>query len=483
MKSDFVGFEKPEDDTPGIQDLEPFIVALDKVGEKVLAEKCLDAFAKTAVNFFQFENLSKCYFKVKSFDKCMHWSERCLADCKSNELAAIIRKNLTNVYNQNNYPEKALPYILMAEKTKNDATTQMEKAYCYYLLNRKMEAKDILEKILVDFPELDEQTKVKIKFNLGTYYLYQDKLQKGLRHFMLEGAKMNFWKIESIFSRNKKLNLDFWEGEPGIKNLVVYAEAGIGDEIINVRFMKHLKDMGINAYWYTATQEGQKGTNDRPGLTELLVKNNVPVITDLKEVEHLDDKYWTYSMRLPIYLNCEYKDLWYGSYLKACPDFVKKWELKGKKLKVGVRWRGAPHYEQDLHRSYKLKLLYEAVGDMDAEFHSLQKGDGVEELEDFPGIIDHSSELNTLEDTMALINNLDFIITSCTSVLHMAGSQGKKAYLMVPISAYYPWCHTGDKSPWYGDNLTLLRQEKPRSWAEPMNKLKLKLKEERYLND
>ena len=188
-------------------------------------------------------------------------------------------------------------------------------------------------------------------------------------------------------------------------------------------------------------------------------------------------------MRLPIYLNCEYKDLWYGSYLKACPDFVKKWELKGKKLKVGVRWRGAPHYEQDLHRSYKLKLLYEAVGGMDAEFHSLQKGDGVEELEDFPGIIDHSSELNTLEDTMALINNLDFIITSCTSVLHMAGSQGKKAYLLVPISAYYPWCHTGDKSPWYGDNLTLLRQEKPRSWAEPMNKLKLKLKEERYLND
>ena len=265
--------------------------------------------------------------------------------------------------------------------------------------------------------------------------------------------------------------------------MVVYAEAGIGDEIINVRFMKHLKDMGINAYWYTATQEGQKGTNDRPGLTELLVKNNVPVITDLKEVEHLDDKYWTYSMRLPIYLNCEYKDLWYGPYLKACPDFVKKWELKGKKLKVGVRWRGAPHYEQDLHRSYKLKLLYEAVGGMDAEFHSLQKGDGVEELEDFPGIIDHSSELNTLEDTMALINNLDFIITSCTSVLHMAGSQGKKAYLLVPISAYYPWCHTGDKSPWYGDNLTLLRQEKPRSWAEPMNKLKLKLKEERYLND
>jgi hypothetical protein len=28
------------------------------------------------------------------------------------------------------------------------------------------------------------------------------------------------------------------------------------------------------------------------------------------------------------------------------------------------------------------------------------------------------------------------------------------------------------QSPWYGDNVTLLRQEKPRKWDEPLRELK-----------
>jgi len=42
----------------------------------------------------------------------------------------------------------------------------------------------------------------------------------------------------------------------------------------------------------------------------------------------------------------------------------------------------------------------------------------------------------------------------------------------VPISAYYTWSHSTKQSPWYGDNVTLLRQVKPRSWAEPIAELK-----------
>jgi hypothetical protein len=300
---------------------------------------------------------------------------------------------------------------------------------------------------------------------------------------MLEGAKMSLWKVESIFARNKKLNFEFWEGSPDVKNLVVYAEAGIGDEIINVRFMKHLKDKGINAFYYTATQEGIKGENDRPGLTELFKKNNIPVITDLKEVGHLNDVCWTYSMRLPIYLGCEYEDLWYGPYLKACPDFIEKWKLKGNKLKIGVRWRGSKHYEHDLHRSYPLKQLYDVLKNVDADFYSLQKGDGIEELPDFPGIIDNSDNLETIEDTMALIHNLDFVITSCTSIAHMAASQGKKVFVMTPISAYYLWAHSGEQSPWYGDHVKLCRQKKPRVWNEAIESLKNTLKKEGIIRD
>jgi len=366
-----------------------------------------------------------------------------------------------------------MAYIKIQEKITTSVNLALDKAYSLYLLERKPEAKEILEDALFNHAdELDDETKIKIRFNLGTYYLYEDRFQEGLRNFMLEGAKMKLWQAEALIQRNKNLGFTFWEGSPDCKNLIVYGEAGIGDEVINSRFMKHLKDRGINAYWYTATQS-DRDKNDRVGLTQILKKNGIQVIEDLAEVKKmkLENVHWTLSMRLPIYLNCEYKDLWYGPYIKACPEFKKKWKLKGKKLKIGIRWRGSKHYEHDLHRSYPLKDLYDVLKHVDADFYSLQKHDGTEEIPDFPGLINVEDKLETLEDTLALISNLDLVITSCTSIAHLAASQGKDLIVMVPISAYYLWCQIGNKSHWYGDNVTLVKQKKPRTWDDAFSEL------------
>ena len=64
------------------------------------------------------------------------------------------------------------------------------------------------------------------------------------------------------------------------------------------------------------------------------------------------------------------------------------------------------------------------------------------------------------------------VITTCTSVAHASASMGKKTFIFIPISAYYTWSHSTKQSPWYGDNVTLLRQQKPRSWNEPLLELK-----------
>ena len=463
-----------ENEVVGFSDLEPFVIGLDKIGYRDLALQCIDAFAKNSKSFGQYDNVSKCYFKLKNYEKSILYGEKALVVIPSIQHAYSTRFNLANVYNHANMPEKALIYIDCNEKIAGTPDLRLERAYSYFLLNRKKEAQKILEETLETEKNLPDEIVTKIRFNLGTYYLYEDKFQQGMRHFILDGAKMKLWNCESIFQRNASLNFHFWQGSPDIKNLVVYAEAGIGDEIINVRFMKLLKERGINAFWYEATQVGDR-TNDRPGLIELFRKNDIPVITDLNDVMKLPDVRWTYSMHLPIYLNLEYKDLWYGPYLKPCPTFVEKWKINGTKPKIGIRWKGSKFYDQDLHRSYPVKQLYELLKNVDADFYNLQRDEGIEEIVDFPGIIDKSDDFKTIEDTFALISNLDFVITSCTSIGHMAASMGKKVFIFIPISAYYTWSHSSKQSPWYGDHVRLLRQEKPRVWNEPMDELKNEL--------
>jgi hypothetical protein len=204
---------------------------------------------------------------------------------------------------------------------------------------------------------------------------------------------------------------------------------------------------------------------------EVFKNSGFNVIDDLRQLSNIQEYMWTYSQYLPIYLGLDAEDLWFGSYLNAIkvnlPDSGKK--------KIGLRWAGNPVPE---YRNYPLKKLYDAIGNIDAEFYSLQRDFGVEETPDFPGIIDLSKKLDSFVDTCNYIQSMDVIVTSCTSIAHAAAALGKKTYVLIPMSAYYPWCHQSDKSPWYGDNVVELRQKKPRSWDEPLAELKVLLQQE-----
>ena len=80
-------------------------------------------------------------------------------------------------------------------------------------------------------------------------------------------------------------------------------------------------------------------------------------------------------------------------------------------------------------------------------------------------------------DTFSIIKQMDMMITSCTSIAHIAASMGKEVCIFVPIMEYYVWTSSTGKSWWYGDNVHLFKQKKPRSWKEPLQELR------KFLND
>jgi hypothetical protein len=93
-------------------------------------------------------------------------------------------------------------------------------------------------------------------------------------------------------------------------------------------------------------------------------------------------------------------------------------------------------------------------------------------------------KLDTWEDTLDYIDQMDVIVSSCTSIVHASGAIGKTTCVIVPIAEYYVWTSSrrDDHTPWYGDNFYVMKQKKLRSWHEPlqkMNKLVTKMIQEK----
>lgn len=441
--------------------LDQLCETLKHLGEKPAAMTLLEALGRHATDYQQYDELAKCYFKIKRYKESVQWAEKTLANAKSNEQKYAARSNLANALAHAYEPEKALDEIAILEKLNpDDFDSRAKKAYCLFLMGNLNEAEKLLRQNLAD-PNVDEKTKNDIEFNLGTYEMYKDNFYEGLYRFLIYGRRMNLWN-------KPKLPFVEWDTLPRPGHIVVLrAEAGIGDEFINVRFMQHFKDIGMIPIWYT----------DRKEMKKLFNRHGFTAVNTVDEIQsHWNGKtiYWCHSMDVPVLLKLEYQDLWKGPYLKADPK-IESPVKKTNRLKVGLRWQGNPDYDNDLHRSVPLAQLWDIVKNLDADFYSLQRDTGAEEVLDFPEIVPlYQTHLKTFEETLAIINDLDIVITSCTSITHAAAAMGKKTFVLTPMSSYYVWCHSNKykHSPWYGENVFTLRQKRPRYWDEPLQELK-----------
>lgn len=437
--------------------LEQFLAVLNSAREEELVHKVLHVFASTAYRFEEYSEVAKCYFRLKDYDRAIKHAELAVTTAYTNDNMYIARSNLINLYNHANQPESALQTIRALRASGADSVMlSMEESFSNFLLGRRDEAESILLRLKSD-PRCTEEESTKIAFNLGTYAMYRGDFNGGLSAFLNGGQKLGFWQ------KDTPKGIEHWDGSVELGAVIlIIAEAGIGDEIINIRFAKRIQDMGMQVVWISS----------RPDMQIISQHMGVPSIADYKAVSTDMPVRWVFAMELPILLNLKPEELWTGPYISNWEPAKHAPADDTGKVRVGLRWRGAAAYDHDLHRSYLLADLLHEVDLSRFSLVSLQKDDGVDELLNAPADIEDMSErMPTLLDLISVIDSLDMVITSCTSVAHIAAAMGKRTFVFVPLSAYYTWTHPTDKSPWYGDNVTILRQVSPRSWKEPMAKL------------
>jgi hypothetical protein len=411
------------------------------------AKIVLDLLKPLACRIEELDQLGKLYAEIREFTDTLDLAQRIYEQVTNPQAKFDARVNIIRACLNLNKPLEALEYIAINEQERpGDHPNQMDKAMSYFLLDRKDEGEAILRKILSE-PHT-EDIDFRVKFNLGTYDLRNGKFKEGLRHVLLDGRKLNIWH------EFKYPKYQLWEGNPiPGKTIVLCAEGGIGDEIISVRFMRHFRDVGMKPIWYT----------DRKDIASIFERCGFETISNLKTIPR--DWLWTYSMPAPTYLDLEEKDLWHGPYLEPLRR-APRLPNNGKK-RIGIKTMGNPKYDQDLHRTIPFDELIASIPE-GYEIYSFH----VDEDFAHPRVTPLKDRITSWDDTLDYLDQMDLVISSCTSLIHAAGAIGKDAIVIIPILTYYTWAKPARNTAWYGNNLTVLRQREYDNWRAPLAELR-----------
>lgn len=294
----------------------------------------------------------------------------------------------------------------------------------------------------------------------------------GLAQLMLkqwpEGWR-NYYETMGVRHREKRdYGLPEWDGKsPG--QILVYGEQGVGDEIM---FASCLPDV-------LKTNDVVLDTDSR--LKNLFERSfEVPTYGTrfCKETPLLDEQKPDYQLaigQLPHFYRNHHSEFPGTRYLRPDDERCIQWRalfdtFKGRK--IGIAWRGGLPSTGEKRRSLDIENIAPLFNDKDT-FISLEYKDVPREtLEkyDIKSYPRATAKGQDIDDLAALVNELDLVITSCTTVVYIAGALGKPCYVLVPDKPGYRYGIEGG-FPWY-NTVDLYRKRKGQSWRKVINRLK-----------
>jgi tetratricopeptide (TPR) repeat protein len=299
-----------------------------------------------------------------------------------------------------------------------------------------------------------------LRENLGLTLLLNGNLQAGWPEY-------EFRHRLERFKARRPVDVPVWQGEPLTnKSILAYAEQGFGDTIQFVRYLPLL--VGRGAAVTLAVQ---------PRLMALL-----SCMADLVTIVPLGDVRARFDFQCAL-LSLPHK---FGTtlssiptdrpYLSADPALVARWRerIGHTGFKIGIAWQGSTDYAGDRGRSLALREFAPLAAIPGVRLISLQKGFGVEQIAavDFSvETLDESFDASgAFVDTAALMMSLDLVVTSDTSIPHLAGALGRPVFIALRRVPDWRWLLDRDDSPWY-PTARLFRQRAIGDWADVFERI------------
>jgi tetratricopeptide (TPR) repeat protein len=254
-----------------------------------------------------------------------------------------------------------------------------------------------------------------------------------------------------------------WRGEAKIsgKTLFVYADQALGDTIQFCRYAKLAEERGARVV--LAVQ---------PQLRELLTSlgSTIRVVAPGEEARGFD--YHCALMSLPLAFATTLADIPAAvPYLCADPRRVVQWRerIGAAGFKIGIVWQGSRN-RIDVGRSVPLEMFARLAAVPGVRLISLQKGDGLAELQggskDLPlEVLGNGFDMGpqAFLDSAALMSHLDLVITCDTALAHLAGALGCPTWVTLKHVPDWRWLLDRADTPWY-PSLRLFRQSRRGDW-------------------
>lgn len=437
-------------------------------------------------------NLAALFILTENFSQSLEWSEKALtygphahALCyrgvakknrgeleearKDLESSTRLNPNLAQAWtNLGNVYRDLLLYDLALEAQNRAIKLQPNFAEAFNNRGYILKQMDRPQEALADY---NQALKLKPDFvgaswNKSMILLHDEEWIKGFELYEFRRLKKGAFKLDAPIRE--------WQGEPlENKRIVIYSEQGIGDLFQFIRLIDRLVET-----------KAAVSLSCLPSLHKLLkswARDRVNLIGFNFNAKDYD--YQSSLMSLPQKLKLQTKDITSSSaYLDVDRSVVEKWHSKLKdptKLKVGICWQGNPQFPEDKLRSIPLKALEPLLENENADFYSLQKGFGSEQLSESKfadRIIDFTSDFDrhspdSFIDAAGLIKNLDLVISIDSAIAHLSGALGARTKILLPYVSDWRWGRAGKDRPWYR-SVELVRQDRNLDWSSAIHKLK-----------
>ena len=311
-------------------------------------------------------------------------------------------------------------------------------------------------------------------FNLSLVELLKGNYQSGLENYEF---RFKIKKAINVHGKTTLKRVNHQTLHKGEKLLVI-SEQGLGDTLQYMRYLPHIRSQGINVSFSAQTK-----------LHSLIQASDIdPQPLTPEEASTVSEGKWIPLLSLPRYLKVTPDNpIINQPYIYSTNELNQKWKdilSQEKRPIVGLNWQGNPDLENTYQgRSISLETFSILPDNNEISMLSLQKGFGSEQLDhcSFKNkFVKCQSQIDSTWDFLenaAIIENCDLIITSDTSIAHLAGGMGKSTWLLLQYVPEWRWGLEGDSTFWY-PSIRLFRQKERYNWQEVMHRVSHQLSAE-----